>query len=458
MKTTLWKTLLLALLFATGAAQAQSVVVDFTGTISYVDDPYGVVPEIVLGDTLVGQYTYETNSYDLEPMPEVGYYLHLGGSGILTISAGPYQVVTDTSGSNPYHILIDDEQAPGLEYFSVHSGELVPNNGASFDYALLTMSAMNNSALASDDLTATPPDPALFNQGIFVEFSGTKNGHFFYVKANIGDPSTPAASARHSYLANAVVTSIYDPMGTLAGKVSVNDSVTTVFAFDQSTLNASSVPEQGSYQHLPGTGVVVAEFPNVLFETDVMAQTPTVNIYNGSDTFSPDYVSVAGGYVMSSDPSLSVMQVEVRFDGDFTAINSVDLPADTLSLGSWQTAAVYIQGVDWYIQANISNLEYLPTTAVFPTNGLVHPMQQFDMSIRVNDRPTVVGIQGSNNSVDISSYLSSCLIMPPIGFRQSIVCPSTTSALTAGNNTLELQLMLDDGSSLQAQAQWEVRD
>jgi hypothetical protein len=449
--------------FMLNAVHAESVTVSVSATVILVDDPYGVVPDIQPGYPIDGEYTYETTTPDQDPTVQLGFYPHGDGSGYFNLVVGPYQVVTDTAQTNAFEVFIDDEYSPGSEYYAVGSSMLLPSNGATFNFTYLDMQAYAASALQSASLTFAPPDPGLFDHKQ-VHIDGVKNGQYFHVVAELADLSgngqTAIQQTRYKYRANAVVTSLYDPNGMLAGKVGINDMIAAGFVYDVSTPNTSGYSGEGFYMHAPGTGGVSVSFADVLLTTDPLAQTPEVHVFNSDDPYGWDHLGLFGKMVTSNNTAISAYEVDVFFDGPGTVLDSIEMPAGNLSLSGWENARVMVNGEGWYFEAAIISLELVPTQVVevFPSDGRVHPMQHFDMALRVNDQAVVMGINGMNNGQDVSPYLAGCAILPRQELTQSVVCPDITQILMPGGNALQFHLMLDDGSVLETGVNWEVRD
>lgn len=445
-------------------AHAESVTVNIDATVIQVDDPYGVVPEIALGDSMGGSYTYETLTPDLEPLLEKGVYPHEGGSGSLNLALGPYQVQTDTAQTGAFGIDIDDEYTPGWEWYMVMSHHLLPNNGVIFEYAGIDLGGNNGGALPSAALTTTPPNPLLFNINRNVYIQGTKDGFFFSVILDVTGlavaSQTEPQQTRYEYRANAVVTYLDDPGGVLAGRVDIDSMINAGFIYDLATPNSSSYPSEGLYLHAPGTGGVSVSFADVVLSTDPEAQTPEVHVFNSDDPAGWDHFGIIGNTVVSNNTAITAYNVGVLFDGSGAVFDSIEMPAGNLSLPDWNDTRIMVIGNGWSFEARITSLELVkvPVVEVFPADGGVHPMQHFDMALRVVDQALITGINGTNNGQDISPYLVGCAILPKQDLAQSVVCPDTTSILVPGGNSLQLQVMLDDGRVHDANLSWVVRE
>lgn len=363
--------------------------------------------------------------------------------------AGAYQVESDTTLPYSFDIFIDDESMPGYEFYSASSYTLLPSNGATFYFAAVEMAASNASALQSAALTTTPPDMTLFNDDRSIRFEGMKNNQYFSVIADLQSLSSSGQTAtqtRYEYRANAVVTTLYDPYGQLAGKLDVNGTLTTSFVYDLLTPNSSSYPEEGLYVHSPGTGEIKVEFADVVLNTDPTAQTPEVHVINPADPTYMDVLGINGNGVVSNNTTVNAWGIDVMFDGPSSALDSTLMPAGNLSLSDWNNAKVFVNGDNWYFEATITSLDLVqvPVVELFPADGTVHPLQNFDVGIRVNDQSDVVAITGTNNGQDITPYLGGCMIQPKVGSTQSVICPNTNMILMPGDNAVQLHIMLQD--------------
>lgn len=455
--------------FVASGVQAESVTVTLSAVVNGIYDPAGVIGDTIpVGSEISGTYIYETTTPDQDPSVELGFYPHAAGNGYLNLVVGPYQIQTNTTLDNAFEMYIEDEFSPGYEVYSVKSYQLLPDNGATFYYASLDLAALDAFVLQSSELTATLPDYHNFTMLKSVHVEGIKDGEIFYINADLvgltSDSQNQAVEpvvqeGRYEYRANAVVTYIDDPAGVLSGKVDINSAITAGFVYDMATPNSSSFPEEGTYLHTPGTGEVSVAFSDVSLSTDPTAMTPEVRVID-ADTSNWNHMGILGHSVISNNTMITAYNVGIFFDGPSAALNSIEMPAGTLSLQDWYDARVVVSGEGWGFDAVITSLELIkvPVFEVFPPAGTVHPLQHFDMAFRVNNQAIVTGINGMNNDQDISYYLSGCAVLPKFDLTQSIVCPDTTSILMPGDNAIQFELMLEDGSVLDTSVSWEVRD
>ncbi len=436
------------------SAVAESVTVDVTATVSSVYDPYGVIGEITPGSTISGSYTYETTTPDQDPYLQVGFYPHEPGTGTLNLTMGSYQVVSDPAA--PFDMFIDDESMPGFEAYHVNSPAILPSNGVNFYGTGIMLEADTGAALQDALLTATPPDLAAFNNRRSIEISGESEmgGQYFNVTADITSLQLASPPTRFTYRVSAIVDNVQDWDNTLAGRVEHNQLISAEFTYDTTTPNSSPVPESGIYQHEPGMGALGVTMGGIVLTSDPLVPGPDVLIENSDWS---DSIHVLGN-LLSSDPSLYGGAASLEFFGPDYVLSSIALPTDALDLTDWDMANLMVNGSNWQVEARIVSVERvaLPAVESFPESGKVHPMQNVDVALRVNNDAEVVGITGTRNGQDFSFALWDCTILPKTDATQSVICPTMTWDLVDGFNVVQFQLQMSDGSVLTKEVTWQL--
>lgn len=131
----------------------------FTGVITEVDTP--LTTEFSVGESVVGQYTFDPNTVDSLPSdPAQGRYVDtitaftaiFGGDYTVTLGSTNKILVGNGSLNDSYSVFLDYPTAP----------DVAGLNLSNLQFVLIDTSA---TGFASDAIPLTPPDPAQFNEG-----------------------------------------------------------------------------------------------------------------------------------------------------------------------------------------------------------------------------------------------------------------------------------------------------
>lgn len=148
--------LVLFSIFHAAQVRAASYSFAFTGVVTAVDSQ--LAPQFAVGQTISGNYTFDSAGIDTLADPSVGFYEDVLVAANAVFSNG-YTVNRDPSGVAEL-ILVDNSNTPDLyDVFIPVNGALV--NGASPDLLEFFLQDNNGTMLSSDDLPLTPPTYAL---------------------------------------------------------------------------------------------------------------------------------------------------------------------------------------------------------------------------------------------------------------------------------------------------------
>jgi hypothetical protein len=155
----------LALLVAfAGGARAEPITFVFTGTVSTVDDRFGLLDRsVTVGTRFTGSYTFESTTPDSNPDPTVGDYWHrVPGYGI-TVTLGNYTFRTNPADVEFLLEVVHRAPPPastGDNYLlrSYRNSPLAP--GLLVDHISWQLDDPTGTALSSDALPLTPPNLA----------------------------------------------------------------------------------------------------------------------------------------------------------------------------------------------------------------------------------------------------------------------------------------------------------
>lgn len=137
-----------------------SILVQFTGIVTTIDDPAGVYSEVSISDPVTGYYRYDLTLSDSDPDPARGEYLASGTENGLWITVGTIQFSQDPI--NPLKVvIIDNAPVTHDSLWLTTSFEDLPGctgTGAMLIFRDVTDAAITNDALFVDapDLNALP--------------------------------------------------------------------------------------------------------------------------------------------------------------------------------------------------------------------------------------------------------------------------------------------------------------
>ncbi|MFC1750933.1 hypothetical protein ACFL2V_19245 [Pseudomonadota bacterium] len=451
--------MLVGLSLISAGAYAQTTVA-VSGTVSEVYDPNGVVADINLGDIIGGQYTYEDTTFDQDSNPNMGYFMHNPGTGGMDLTLGAYQFTTDSAAATPLEVMIDNEAWGDFENYHAVSFSIIPTNGATINYANINLSASGANALGDDQLHDTPPDMALFNDDRSMTISGMKNGYHFSISTvlqsfDASGQSEPPAGTSSTYKVTAQVNTLDDYSGDLAGRVAMGDVITLYYTLDPNTPDSDSNPMHGHYLHAPSTGSMTFELADgTTITSDATQATPELHVFD--ETSYDDFIGIHSMTLVSDDPALTVQGGDMTFFGPSNVINDDSMNLNSMLSPQWTNKRVGLHGNNWWFEADVLSIEQLPTQTVevVPGDATIHFAQRFDMAIHLNNYAAVDIVGGSLNGMPIDNYLQGCMIDPPMGDTQSLLCSDTHELLMPGQNTLELNIMLNDQSIVDTTVEW----
>ncbi len=374
--------LLLSLLLFNSHAFAQKVSVDISATITHVEDPYGILKGIKLGQPLNGLYEYSTNTPDQDSTKGAGHYLHSFGKGMINLSSGRYHFKTQRAAPAPLEIhVIDEAWLPGEEAYHVSSFDNEVTNGADiFNIALDLYSNQGSNAFNGEGLSSTPPNPKLFNQDNGILISGQKDGYQFSIKAKLNSlkkkrpPVVKATSV--TYQAIARVNYISDSHYKFNKKLRKGDLIEATYTVDSTTKGIIDSGET-TYTHAPGKGGVSVSFSGIVL-SNKKNSSANARIMNGPDT-GYDHFHISSNQVSSNLNTLNPGFIQFLFNGSGSTLINNKLLTKNNKLSLWRLKKIFISSApdqNWFINADIIELKQAPE----PTWNISQP----DSSIASN--------------------------------------------------------------------------
>ncbi len=138
---------------------ADDIIVNFTAIVNLVDDPFMYIGHLIdVGDTLVGHYTYNSNTIDSDPSDYRGLYHHaINPYGIIVYSDG---LVFGTNPDSVYFdIEIEDSVTSGglHDAYEVWSYSNMQTISLDVERIIILLRDDTATALSSDALPTTAP-------------------------------------------------------------------------------------------------------------------------------------------------------------------------------------------------------------------------------------------------------------------------------------------------------------
>jgi len=452
---------------------AEQVNVGVSATVTNVYDPYSVISDIQPGSTIGGQYHYETSTPDSDPAFGMAHYQHASGTGGFDLALNGYNFTTNTQSPHPFDLYVMDEAwMPGEEGIHAMSWDNQMSSGLHIDYINLDLYGTSGNALSSELLTTNIPDLQKFNMNRTLEISGSRNGQYFSISAqldqlvNANEPPIEATATQYTYKITAMIDSTYDPGGHLGSTLTQGNIINAFYTIDTATQGESPyTPEEVIYRHAPGTGHMKVD----LGTFSVESISPEVIVKNG-DFSQYDHIWLNSRELTSSSSIIRPGLLDFGFHDQYgSLLTNTNMVTDPTILSGFMTKSIYLSGTDtyntnwWEVSANITSIELVPNaftesviTEVVPGTGPIHHTQRFDAAIYLHDRAPVMAVSGSINGYDASYPLQNCQIHPEMNNTQPIICHYMNYFLMPGENNVQLQLHLMDQTTETVEVIWTV--
>lgn len=356
---------LLSLLLSSSHALAQKISVDIAATVTYVDDPYGIIKDIKPGQSLDGLYQYSTKTPDQDATKGAGHFLHSFGEGLINLNSGSYRFKTQRTAPAPLEIhVVDEAWVAGEEAYHVSSFDNEVTNGADiFNIALDLYSNQGSNAFDSESLSNTPPNPILFNKNNGIMISGQKDGYQFSIEAKLNALTKKAPLAvkttSFTYKAIARVNYISDSHYKFNNKLRKGDLIEASYTVDSTTEGMIDLNET-TYTHAPDKGTVSVNFSGIVL-SNKKNSSPNARIMNGPD-MGYDHFHISSKQIQSNLDTLSPGFIQFLFNGAGSTLSDNRLITKGNKLSLWRLKKLFISSApdqNWFINADIIELTLL---------------------------------------------------------------------------------------------------
>lgn len=139
-------------------AQADLITIAITAEVDSVLDGAGLLEgRINPGDIITGTYTYDSDTPDSSPSPNIGHYWHYAPPAGISLTVGGFDFRTNPDDVLFLMSILDNTQL-GADVYAVSSYHNVRlSNGVLIEYISWLLEDLTASALSSDALPTTPP-------------------------------------------------------------------------------------------------------------------------------------------------------------------------------------------------------------------------------------------------------------------------------------------------------------
>ena len=465
-------------------AVAEPVSFEISATVYNVGDMGNSLEgSVIPGDKITGTYTIDPATPDSDPSPEYGHYLHNTGSVGFDLNLNNHSLKSDDT--IPGHMLEAYVMNSFSDHFSMGSwGNQPLANGANVDDIMLDLYDPTGQVFSSDALTSQVPNMSAFDIHDIHIFGSRANIDYYYIDAKIdsisvvgGGNSSQCSSNNSSietFLLNATVREVWDDGNVITNNINIGDTISGSYTFNTSTADIDSSPNVGFFEHHPGSGEYGFDLSvnSYTIKTDTNTNPFNIFMYDGqtdADIYSADAYGSQIPFINGS--LIDTISVHIN-DPSRNIITGATLTNTPPVLnGSEQIREIYISGMGnspmgnsyFSIIATLNSIENSCTEPqspiiISPAEGTFDPVQRFDAAIIMEPGlANLMTMQGTLNGMDITPTLSSCYPgAPNIQNRQTFVCPDFSYMLTPGNNTLDINFSLSDGSLLHQSVNWQL--
>ncbi len=297
-----------------------------------------------------------------------------------------------------------------------------------------------------------------------------KKGFVLGVSLLLALPAGSAVAEILTVRVMAHVVQLDDPENVLGGQVSVGQTVQGSYTYE--TTAADRAPWDttwGSYVQTPEQGHTNFVIGSHVFETDPASPDYWmyhVQVYGSPEAGNPDSITIASqnNKLLSNGATVSILTIDFS-DFSGTALSSDQLPVGAPDLNSFGSRSIYISGSDpsltngWYnVMLEIDALEVAPALQLSPASSRFVRTQHINAAAFVKSTGVAISnLRGNINGAALpASYVDQCLQVSNNQNRGVISCPDIIPLLANGINNVEMTVDLPDGSSISADADWEI--
>lgn len=446
-------------LLAISEARAEWVTVEMTAEVNNVYDPSSILAgTVAAGDIIQGTYTYDTDTPDAEPSPELGNYSHPLGTPVgFDLTVGVQHFLSDPDNSQFSMTIANLVDMDG--YHVMSNGNLLPlASGAPVHEIVVDLMDPSATAHDSDLLMATAPDLSRYqDRGMYIGGASPDGADMFRIDAtvtSIGGSAKVAAPGQVTYNVTARVADLYDPQNLLGGAVTVGSPVSGSYTIRTDVADSDPYADGGTYTQPLVAGLGFNLTANGIPLRSASEEMP-VDVRVENQSYGPDVYKVysPANVPLPNGARLDAIDLELH-DMEGSILDSDALNADLPLLSGYEMRDLFFYGMSadgaaWYqFRAEILSIE-IDDGALFkvsPPAAVYDRDQRFALALIFDSGVQPESISGSLNGADITSYINGSECQPGAPNDQdrlTLVCPYFSNNLTTGRNDLEVSVVVD---------------
>jgi hypothetical protein len=475
----------LLLLVPVAEVFAEPVTFEISATVDNIYDPGNAFQNtVVTGDKITGTYTIDIEVPDNDPDLQYGHYIFDPTSTQLGFDFLLNNISLKSDPATSSHMYEAYTMNSSSDHFGIISHRNMPlNSGGSVDDIFVDLYDSTGHAITSDVLSGQAPNISAFEYHVVHVSGSANNGNYYYLGAKIDsiqvvDTQSQCLSGSSNIVTfnvGATVREIYDYDNVLGNTINVGDTINGSYTFNTDTPDSNSIPEDGFYEHTPGSGSY--GFDINIANTNLKSNTSTTDMFNifigdanGSFTWDRYIVESYGSqlpFVNGTVVDNMGIYIDDPSGNTVTSTSLTDQPPALIGTGYKD---LYIGGMGatpyssyFTIVATVDSItaacnEPHDPIVVSPASGVFDVMQYFDAAIVMDaGLAPLAYMQATNNGIDMTPQLSGCFPGTPNSQnRQTFVCPGFSSLLMPGNNSFNFTFHLGDGSTINHSVNWQL--
>lgn len=464
---------LLTAAFTMVTASAETVTVEVSGTVDYVDDYNNTLGGAIWhGQSVSGTYTYDTSVPDQDGSPEYGHYLQDPAVLSIQVDVGGTTFESNVQPTSTAFATVDVANTAWHDGFFVGSSgnHKSLSNGASVDHIDFHFSDPTATALTSDAIISTAPPLQNFEEAS-IHIGGQSSSGAWY---NVGITITAVSSASEvvpdgTFDLNAEIVNVYDPAGALGQAIQVGSTIDGTYRINPDLPDSDPHQEWGVYEHpLGGDYGFSLEVDGLQFTSDPTRRAVTAAVV---DSYHDEFHLLSEGQpVQTAAGTLKVYHIDMWLTANGNEVWSSDaLSSDAPPLDGFDMYRdLYIGGVDgagnhWSFVARVldiskANAEPSVPRIVSPASGFFFREQRVRVAFILPRGKQFSHITGTTNGKPIREFVEHCYPMAQLmDDREAVVC-SDLNSLPPGKNNVNWTIHYQDGSSDTESVEWELLD
>lgn len=175
---------LIIMLMVSAAAQAELITVEFSGSVTDVNDGYNLLAglDVSLGDTFTGRYTYDTSQPPLTHIPDQSSYVYTTHPNGIVVYINDLIIQTDPANVDFLIQIANDKD--GKDFYIVNSSNNLPLNTLEITDINWQLQDTTMAALTDHYITSDAPEVSLWPYNSLTVMGGSDpmhSGMYFWI-------------------------------------------------------------------------------------------------------------------------------------------------------------------------------------------------------------------------------------------------------------------------------------